>query len=144
MLHRALVKVKYAHISWLFLCTTGNILNVFPIMRRGGGSAKAVAYTEYNWNIVLCLYSLELVIWMQKCVRSTANNWPFSDDQYQQPSVCYWQAQPGGPLQASLSSKSTSHIMHVYTYFFTRDPLRLIPDMSDPSRTPSSTSTTAT
>merc|ERR1711911_98663 len=41
--------------------------------------------------------------------------------------------------------QSQLHILYMfYTYFFTRNPLRLVPDMSDPSRTPSSTSTTAT
>ena len=40
---------------------------------------------------------------------------------------------------------SQLHILYMfYTYFFTRNPLRWVPDMSDPSRTPSSTSTTAT
>merc|ERR1712115_448359 len=41
--------------------------------------------------------------------------------------------------------QSQLHILYMfYTYFFTRNPLRWVPDMSDPSRTPSSTSTTAT
>ena len=40
---------------------------------------------------------------------------------------------------------SQLHILYMfYTYFFTRNPLRWVPDMSGPSRTPSSTSTTTT
>ena len=41
--------------------------------------------------------------------------------------------------------QSQLHIVYMfYTYFFSRNPLRWVPDMSDPSRTPSSTLTTAT
>ena len=42
------------------------------------------------------------------------------------------QPQPGGPLQASWSSKSTWHIMHVLCLIIHKDPLRWVPDMSDP------------
>ena len=41
--------------------------------------------------------------------------------------------------------QSQLHIVYMfYTYFFSRNPLRWVPDMSDPSRTPSPTSTTTT